>query len=59
LAKPDLGDEYLVALGAVAYWSCRIEGSMFWLAAALVDRWYRATHDVDERAIAATRGLGF
>jgi hypothetical protein len=57
--KPDLGDDYLVALGTVAYWSGRIEGSMFWLAAGLVDGWYRGDHDPDERAVIATRGLGF
>ncbi|MGR0320363.1 hypothetical protein [Agromyces sp. ZXT2-3] len=58
-AKPDLGDELLVALGAVAYWSGRLEERLFWLAASLLDPWYSGFDDPDERALAATRGLGF
>lgn len=57
--RPDAGDEFLIALGAVTYWSGRVEGRLFWLAASLVDAWCDGHSDPDDRALAATRGLGF
>jgi len=57
--KPDASDEFLVALGAVAYWSGRVEGGLFWLATSLIDGWSFGHDDPDERALAATRGLNF
>lgn len=57
--RPDVGDDFLIALGAVTYWSGRMEGRLFWLAASLVDAWYDGHGDPDDRALAATRGLGF
>lgn len=57
--RPDVGDDFLVALGAVTYWSGRVEGRLFWLAASLVDAWYDGHSDPDDRALAATRGLSF
>jgi hypothetical protein len=58
-ARPDVSDEFLGALGAVTYWSGRVEGRLFWLGASLIDGWYDGYGDPDDLALAATRGLGF
>jgi hypothetical protein len=57
--RPDASDEFLIALGAVAYWSARVEGRLFWLAASFIDPGYDGWEDPDDRALAATRGMGF
>ena len=58
-AKPNTGDDFLIAMGAVVYWSGQVEGRLFWLVAAMLDSTYDGYLDPDERAIAATSGLGF